>query len=105
MNQIVITRNDSVFGVKMLLLQGILGLSWCHQDPSMILTTGKDSRTVLWDVNGTQLGSTVSPSAYFDVQFSPTDPGIFATSSYGGGDGQDGTVSPLQLLYLPMKER
>ena len=59
----------------------------------MILTTGKDATTNLWDVNGTLLGSTSSASAYFDIQFSPTDPGIFATSSYGGGDGQDGTVS------------
>ena len=63
----------------------------------MILTTGKDCRTVLWDVNGTMIGSTTSGSAFFDVQFSPTDPGVFATSSYGGGDGQDGTVCPIHM--------
>ena len=80
-------------------LQGILALSWCLQDPSMILTTGKDGHTILWDVNGTLLGSTSSASAYFDIQFSPTDPGIFATSSYGGGDGQDGTVSLCFVTY------
>jgi hypothetical protein len=64
------------------------------QDPAMILSTGKDARTILWDVNGAQLGEFSTPSFNFDVQWSPTNAGVFATSSYGGGDGQDGTVTP-----------
>lgn len=77
----------------MVLLQGILGLSWCLQDPGMLLSTGKDSRTILWDADhGHQLGEFQTPSFNFDVQWSPTQAGVFATSSYGGGDGRDGTV-------------
>jgi len=77
-----------------MLMQGILALSWCLQDPAMILSTGKDARTILWDVSGAQLGEFSTPSFNFDVQWSPTNAGVFATSSYGGGDGQDGTVPP-----------
>lgn len=79
-------------------MQGILGLSWCQQDSGMLLSTGKDSKTILWDVGGPALGEFSAPSFNFDVQWSPTCAGIFATSSYGGGDGQDGKVSSLQPL-------
>ena len=71
----------------------------------MLLSTGKDSRTILWDVSGSALGELVTPSFNFDVQWSPTHAGVFATSSYGGGDGQDGTASPscgLTLLRMDM---
>jgi protein transport protein SEC31 len=31
--------------------KGVLGLSWCPQDPSFLLSSGKDNRTICWDVN------------------------------------------------------
>ena len=74
-------------------LQGVLGVSWSSQDPSLLLSVGKDSRTILWGVGGQKLGEYSSASFNFDVQWSPTNAGVFSTCSYGGGDGQDGTVS------------
>lgn len=29
--------------------KGILSLSWCKQDPSLLLSSGKDNRTILWN--------------------------------------------------------
>lgn len=31
-------------------LQGVLGMSWCPQDASFLLSTAKDNRTICWDV-------------------------------------------------------
>eukprot|EP00499_Haloplacidia_sp_CaronLabIsolate_P010294 CAMPEP_0196769462 /NCGR_PEP_ID=MMETSP1104-20130614/558_1 /TAXON_ID=33652 /ORGANISM="Cafeteria sp., Strain Caron Lab Isolate" /LENGTH=1304 /DNA_ID=CAMNT_0042139557 /DNA_START=51 /DNA_END=3965 /DNA_ORIENTATION=+ len=30
--------------------KGVLSLSWCKQDPSLLATCGKDNRTLLWDL-------------------------------------------------------
>ena len=30
--------------------QGILSLSWCPNDPSLLMSCGKDNRTILWDL-------------------------------------------------------
>lgn len=29
--------------------KGVLSLSWCRQDPSLLLSSGKDNRTILWN--------------------------------------------------------
>jgi len=68
--------------------KGILGLSWCLQDPSFILSTGKDNRTVVWDITTGQPYCEAPPGANwsFDVQWAPAPQlsGIFATSTFEG---------------------
>lgn len=36
-------------------LQGVLGMSWCPQDHSLLLSCSKDNRTICWDVNTTDV--------------------------------------------------
>lgn len=31
--------------------KGVLGMSWCPQDSSFLLSSAKDNRTICWDVN------------------------------------------------------
>lgn len=31
--------------------KGILSLSWCKQDPNLLLSSGKDNRNILWNPN------------------------------------------------------
>lgn len=31
-------------------LQGVLGMAWCPQDASLLLSSAKDNRTICWDV-------------------------------------------------------
>jgi protein transport protein SEC31 len=34
--------------------EGILSVSWCPSDPSLLLSCGKDNRTVMWDLDSLQ---------------------------------------------------
>lgn len=66
-------------------LQGVLSVSWCTQDPALLLSSGKDHRTLCWDVhNGTIVTDTTSSQWNFDVQWSLRNPGVFSTSSFDG---------------------
>lgn len=31
--------------------KGVLGMSWCPQDATFLLSSAKDNRTICWDVN------------------------------------------------------
>ena len=66
--------------------KGVLSLAWCPLDPSLLLSCGKDNRIICWDsTNGDVLCELASESNwYFDVQWSPTLPGIFSASSFDG---------------------
>jgi len=91
--------------------QGILKMSWCPHDDTLLLTVGKDNRTILWDLytlkpiadvpndvqetasaNNGQMGGTTSdlfgPSGLassqqrrYDVQWSPVNRGVASTCS------------------------
>ncbi|KAF8071322.1 SEC31B [Scenedesmus sp. PABB004] len=66
--------------------KGVLGMSWCQQDHSLLLSCSKDNRTICWDVNTTDVVCEM-PSQdnwSFDVQWSPTVPGVFSTSTFDG---------------------
>lgn len=36
-------------------VQGVLGMSWCPQDHSLLLSCSKDQRTICWDVSSTDI--------------------------------------------------
>lgn len=76
-------------------LQGVLAMSWSGHDAGLLLSSAKDNRTILWDVaTGETLGELSAGDNWdFDVLWSPSNPGVFATSSYGAGEGSSGKVS------------
>ena len=71
------------------------GVAWSAADPALLLSTGKDGRTLLWDAlaadeRSDPLGELRPPGGWaFDVQWAPSHPGVFALSSFGGS-GQGG---------------
>ena len=66
--------------------RGILDISWCPFDSSMLLTCGKDNRTVCWNPStGQQMCDLPSGSNWnFDARWSPKMPAILATASFDG---------------------
>ncbi|KAG2498995.1 hypothetical protein HYH03_003181 [Edaphochlamys debaryana] len=65
--------------------KGVLSMAWSPHDSSLLLSSGKDNRTICWDVHSGDIVCEFSAANWnFDVQWSPTIPGIFATSSFDG---------------------
>jgi len=61
--------------------QGILSLAWCPHDESLLLSCGKDNRTLLWDINTLK---PISEIPNEDTNSQP-DPATTSASLYGGG--------------------
>lgn len=66
--------------------QGILSLSWCQQDPRLLLSAGKDNRTICWDAqSGSALGEfPIVTNWTFQTRWDPYNPGLLATASFDG---------------------
>lgn len=66
--------------------QGILSLSWCLQDPRLLLSCGKDNRTVCWNTTtGEALGEfPIVTNWTFQTRWNPYSPGLLATASFDG---------------------
>jgi protein transport protein SEC31 len=66
--------------------QGVLSMSWCRTDTNLLLSTGKDKRTLLWDTTTSEVISEVEISANwnFDVQWSPAVPAVASACSLDG---------------------
>lgn len=66
--------------------KGILTASWCPNDSSLLLSAGKDNRTLCWDPNAGELLCELPPAANwtFDVQWSPRIPAILSSCSFDG---------------------
>lgn len=66
--------------------QGILSLSWCQQDPRLLLSAGKDNRTICWDVQtGKALGEfPIVTNWTFQTRWDTYSPGLLATASFDG---------------------
>lgn len=67
-------------------VKGVMGMSWCPQDHSLLLSCSKDHRTICWDVSSTDIVCEMptQDSWSFDVQWSPTIPGVYSSSVYDG---------------------
>jgi len=65
---------------------GVLSLSWCQQDSDLLLSCGKDNRTMLWNPQtGEALGEyPVVTNWTFQTRWNPTNPSMFATASFDG---------------------
>ncbi|KAL9113269.1 MAG: hypothetical protein Q9227_002604 [Pyrenula ochraceoflavens] len=65
---------------------GVLSLSWCAQDADLLLSCGKDNRTVLWNPQtGLAYGDyPVVTNWTFQTRWNPHNPNLFATASFDG---------------------
>ncbi|KAL8869801.1 MAG: hypothetical protein Q9174_003998, partial [Haloplaca sp. 1 TL-2023] len=73
---------------------GVLSLSWCAQDNDLLLSCGKDNRTICWNPqNGESYGEyPVVTNWTFQTRWNPHNPSLLATASFDGKI----TVQPLQ---------
>ena len=65
---------------------GILGLSWCFQDPELLLSCGKDNRTICWNAKTCEkYGDFASGSNWaFQTKWNPHNPSLIASASFDG---------------------
>lgn len=67
--------------------KGVLAVSWCPQDASYILSSGKDNRVIVWDVAAGQPLQEL-PQGHnwkFDVQWAPgKQAGVFGGATFEG---------------------
>jgi len=68
---------------------GVLSLSWCPQDPDLLLSCGKDNRTLVWNPQtGEQYGEfPVVTNWTFQTRWNPHNPSLLATASFDGKIG------------------
>ncbi|DBA02893.1 TPA: hypothetical protein N0F65_005920, partial [Lagenidium giganteum] len=59
---------------------GLLSLSWCQNDPGLILSCGKDNKTLLWDL--------FSRQPMFEFPSDGHSPSMGSDQFFGGGAGQ-----------------
>ncbi|KAK4130847.1 hypothetical protein BT67DRAFT_445171 [Trichocladium antarcticum] len=66
--------------------QGILSLSWCQQDPGLLISCGKDNRTLVWNPQtGERYGEFPEATNWtFETRFNPGNPNLTATASFDG---------------------
>jgi protein transport protein SEC31 len=66
--------------------QGVLSISWCAQDSDILLSCGKDNRTIAWNPHtGEVLGEfPVVKNWTFRTAFNPSNPNLLATASFDG---------------------
>lgn len=78
--------------------KGVLGLSWCRQDENLLLSCGKDHRTLCWNPHSHEVVAEMPASGNwaFDVQWCPRNPNLLATASFDGHI----TVQPVQETNL-----
>ena len=67
--------------------KGVLAVSWCPQDASLLLSSSKDNRIIVWDATTGQPASELPPATNwkFDVQWAPGKAaGIFGGATFEG---------------------
>ena len=68
----------------------MLSLSWCPQDTDLLLSCGKDNRTICWNPNAKRPQSEyygdfpVVTNWTFQTRWSPRNPNLLATASFDG---------------------
>ncbi|PVU88786.1 hypothetical protein BB559_005398 [Furculomyces boomerangus] len=66
--------------------KGILSLSWCLKDSDLLLSSGRDNRTICWNASSGEIISElpVTSNWIFDVQWNQSNPNLISTASFEG---------------------
>ncbi|KAF9877759.1 WD domain-containing protein [Colletotrichum karsti] len=66
--------------------QGVLSLSWCQQDSDLLISCGKDNRTLVWNPQtGDRYGEFPEVTNWtFLTRFNPSNPNLSATAGFDG---------------------
>lgn len=66
--------------------KGVLSLDWCKKDAGLLLSSGKDNSTKLWNpLTGKKLGDYPTAANWtFLVSFAPSAPDVIASASFDG---------------------
>jgi protein transport protein SEC31 len=66
--------------------KGILSMDWCPKDSDLLLSCGKDNRTIVWNTtSGQPIGDLVHSGNWsFDTQWCPRNPDLCVVASYDG---------------------
>ncbi|PWN51119.1 hypothetical protein IE53DRAFT_314480 [Violaceomyces palustris] len=69
--------------------KGVLSVSWCKQDADLLLSCGKDNRTIAWNPQTCEIVGELPSSTNwsFEVQWCPRNPDMLATASFDGKIG------------------
>ncbi|KAL8758187.1 MAG: hypothetical protein Q9184_004006 [Pyrenodesmia sp. 2 TL-2023] len=81
---------------------GVLSLSWCAQDNDLLLSCGKDNRTICWNPQtGEAYGEyPVVTNWTFQTRWNPHNPSFLATASFDGKI----SVHPLQITQADTRQ-
>ncbi|CAK3987747.1 related to transport sec31 [Lecanosticta acicola] len=65
---------------------GVLSLSWCIQDPELLLSSGKDNRTICWNPKTAERYSDFAAGSNwaFQTKWNPHNPSLVASASFDG---------------------
>lgn len=66
--------------------KGVLSLDWCTHDANLLISSGKDNSTMLWNpLTAEKLAEYPTTANWaFQTRFAPACPDIFATASFDG---------------------
>ncbi|KAJ6299438.1 hypothetical protein OIU76_020409 [Salix suchowensis] len=69
--------------------KGVIGMSWCPNDSSYLLTCAKDNRTICWNTVTAEIVCELPAGTNwnFDVHWYPWMPGVISASSFDGKIG------------------
>ncbi|PKU77187.1 protein transport protein SEC31 homolog B [Dendrobium catenatum] len=64
--------------------KGVIAMSWCPYESSLLLTCAKDNRTICWDTNTGEMQCELPASTNwnFDIHWYPKIPGVISASSF-----------------------
>ncbi|KAJ1769853.1 protein transport protein S31 [Coemansia sp. RSA 1843] len=66
--------------------RGILSLSWCRKDSGLLLSSGKDNRTICWNPQSGEIVGELPPANnwVYDVQWNQVNPNLLSGASFDG---------------------
>ena len=73
--------------------EGILSLSWCPNDPTLLLSCGKDNKTILWDLFHLQ--------PVYDLPSDSNDENMTPSNVFGGFAGNAGKNKRYHVSWSP----